>query len=201
MGYSQGSEEEVILKYFGDFKGVFLSIGENNGIDLSNVRQLAVDGWSGVCVEPSTVAFSKLEDLYAGSKYVSVHNIAIGTEDSEMDFYESDEHLGRGDYALLSTIVPKEMNRWGNTQKFTKTKCLCLTYNTFIQNSSVKKFDFISIDAEGMDYEILTQIDLSETKMVCVEFNQKGKDKYVGYCRKYGLELVFENYENLIFAR
>lgn len=46
MGYSQGNEEEVILNYFGDFKGVFLSIGENNGIDLSNVRQLAVDGWS-----------------------------------------------------------------------------------------------------------------------------------------------------------
>ena len=49
MRFSQNQEEDVILKYFEYLPvGTFLSIGENDGQTLSNVRALAEKGWHGV---------------------------------------------------------------------------------------------------------------------------------------------------------
>jgi hypothetical protein len=53
-----------------------------------------------------------------------------------------------------------------------------------------------------MDYEVLSQMNLSELgcKILCVEFNGVNKNKYVDYANKFNLHLVNENAENLIFA-
>jgi hypothetical protein len=61
----------------------------------------------------------------------------------------------------------------------------------------------ISIDIEGMDYEILSQMNLDELgcKILCIEFNGLEMDKYVDFVSKFNMHLVNQNAENLIFAR
>ena len=49
--YSQNNEEEIILNFFKEKKGIFLDLGAYDGIGLSNTRALAEKGWKGVCVE------------------------------------------------------------------------------------------------------------------------------------------------------
>ena len=57
MDYSQNGEQLIIEKYFGDFKGILLDIGANDGETLSNSRSLIKKGWQAVLVEPSESAF------------------------------------------------------------------------------------------------------------------------------------------------
>ncbi len=62
----------------------------------------------------------------------------------------------------------------------------------------------ISIDAEGFDYEILTQIDLKEVdcKMLIVEYNGDLNEqmKFVEYANKFKMKLHAKTYQNLIFV-
>lgn len=198
--YSQNGEQAIILNYFKEKNGCFLSIGENDGQTLSNVRALALSGWTGTCVEPATEAFSKLQELYVDTP-IECFNVAIGTENGRIAFYDMGTHLGKEDTSLLSTINKKEIDRWKGTVEFRETECTSWTFETLEQNSLYLTYDFISIDAEGMDYEILKQIPLTDVKMVCVEYNGKDEEKYVRYCEKYGLKVLHKNFENLIFAR
>jgi len=105
MRYSQNNEEDIILKYFGDFKGHLLDIGANDGVTLSNSRKLMETGWTGDFVEPSDKPFVKLSTLYP-----NCHKVAISTENGLTNLYDSDSHLSSDESGLLSTIKQAETN-------------------------------------------------------------------------------------------
>lgn len=203
--YTQNSEEQVILDYFGKTKLTvspfrLLSVGENDGITFSNSRALIEAGWNAILVEPSPKAFKKLSELYKDSAYVFAIEAAIGTETGKMILHDSNEHCGA--HGLLSTLIPDEKKRWEGSQTFEETEVQCYSWKDFHSIVGNPKFDFISIDAEGMDYDILSQMDLKALgcKMVVVEHNGKEIEKYIDYCSKLGMHELVRNAENLIMA-
>ncbi len=203
IDFSQGREQQVILDYFQDRIGTYLDIGANDGITFSNTRALYVLGWLGFCVEPSPAAYAKFEAENPPDGPTLI-NAAITTQDGPIDLYDSGTHLKKGDVALLSTTVPSEMARWARSgEQFTKTTVRGITFATLLKECGRDKFDFVSIDAEGMDYSILTQMNLTElgVQMLCIEFNQKNEKQFVDYCAKFGMRLHRKTYENLIFVR
>lgn len=203
MKYSQNNEEAVIAGYFGARIGKLLSLGENDGITLSNSRALIEKGWKAVLVEPSPVAFGKLFELYGVNENVNLNNVAIGNENGRSPFYDSGTLLNQGDEALVSTLSPTETKRWGNSVKFTDIDVDVVTVANLFEKMKSPFFDFVSIDCEGMDLDILRQMDLDamETKCLCVEFNGKDEVLYFAHVRKYGFRLIHKNGENLIYVR
>ena len=91
------------------------------------------------------------------------------------------------------------MQRFRSITSYTPVEVKVFRWKTFLNRVKYKTFDFISIDAEGLDLDILRQIDLSNTRMVCVEWNGKQKEEFIAACP--GFRLIHENGENLIFAR
>lgn len=206
--YSQNGEQAIILNYFGDRKGVFLDIGANDGVTFSNARALNELGWKGVLVEPSPSAYKKLGENYWPPVGGAVYLIpaAITTADGPIDLYDSGTHLKKGDVALLSTTVPKEMDRWKKSgEQFTKTSVRGITFETLMKETGHTHFDMISIDVEGADLDVLRQIDLTAVgcQLLCIECNQRKDDERAvdEYCRKHGMKLLARSYENLIYAR
>ena len=199
MRYSQNNEQDIVLAYFQSRKGFFLDIGANDGVTLSNTYALQLQGWSGVLVEPSEEAFNRI----LANPLVAKFNVAIGETDGHCTFHEMGNHLGKGDVSLLSTIKKTETKRWPGTE-FKERMTEVWTYNTLIKNSPFKYFDFISIDAEGVDFEILEQINLKHTQMVCIEHNGNVDLFHLikDYCNKAGLnKCLLTNLENVIWAR
>lgn len=202
--YSQNDEEKYITEYFGDFKGELLSIGENDGETFSNALRLIELGWMAVLVEPSRWAFHKIQVLHRNNPVMAIR-AAVGTECGTTTLYESGPHLvSRKDYSLLSTIKESEKKRWKNNVAFKPVKVNIIDYAALLKIADRKSFDFITIDAEGMDIEILKQIDLTKTKMVCIEWNliEADKQTIIDYCALYGMtKTVLVNAENIILAR
>jgi FkbM family methyltransferase len=200
---SQNNEEKLILDYFNGYIGTFLEIGANDGQTLSNCHEVALQGWGGVCVEPSIQVFPKLKKLYAKNKKIQCLQLAIGNEDKTVKFYESGNLLSGSDAALVSSVDFEETKRWRRNVSFVTTEAQMVTFETFMQKSKYNKFDLISIDAEGFDFAILSQIDLTQIgcKMLVVEWNGKDKSLYQMYCEGFGMRLHAENAENLIFIR
>ena len=198
--YSLRNEEQLIKDYFGNFQGTLLSLGENDGKTLSNVYAALIDGWHGVLVEPSKTAFSKLYELWKDRQDIELVNVAISDTDGIAEFFESGTHLGTGDTSLLSSLKKDETVKW-TRETFTQTEIATLTYKSLLTKVRRIKYDLISVDCEGVDWEILQQIDLTDTKMLIVEFNGIDKVKYVDYCAKFGLHLYSQNPENIIFVK
>jgi FkbM family methyltransferase len=199
MRYSQNNEQDIILQYFGSRKGFFLDIGANDGQTLSNTYALQLQEWKGVLIEPSEEAFNRIKVRYGVQKF----NVAIGTEDGHCTFHEMGNHLNAGDVSLLSTIKKTELKRWPGVE-FKERMTEVWTYKTLLKHSPLKFFDFISIDAEGVDYEILEQIDLKYTDMVCIEHNSNADlfQLIKEYCNNAGLyKCLLNNLENVIWAR
>jgi FkbM family methyltransferase len=202
--YSQGAEEQYILDYFGTKKGTVLDLGANDGKTLSNSLNVIEQGWNGILVEPSKKVFERLEKLHKQNEKVVCFNIAISNVEGELEFFESGSHLSKEDFSLLSTLKPSEMNRWiGSGTDFNPITADAITFKTLLDKSPYKKFDLITIDIEGLDYDVLTQINLREVecKMLIIETNSVEDNKYINYCAKYDMKLLHKNQENLIFVR
>jgi FkbM family methyltransferase len=198
--YSQNQEEKYILDYFKSFKGNLLDIGANDGFTFSNSRALMERGWRGDLIEPSKLAFQKLADLYANNNNATLWNLAVTLENGPIEFYESGPLIGKNDISLVSTAKVTELARWKNIE-FNPTTVQSITIETLFQYAHNPKWDFITIDIEGLDYDILKEIDLTYTKLVCVEHNGIEVEKYIDYCEEFGMKLIYQSGENILMAK
>lgn len=203
--HSQNQEEKYILDYFKDYEsGTFLSVGENDGETLSNVRALALTGkFCGVMIEPSPVPYRKLKALYEKEKKgcFYTYNVAVGNVNGSAILHDSGSLLKKGDTGLVSTLVAEEKKRFQNVLSYEEVEVKVYRWKTLLNRLTIKKFDFISLDAEGLDWDILEQMDVSEVKCLCIEWNghQYLKEKFSQ--KMEGFKIIYTSGENLIFGR
>jgi FkbM family methyltransferase len=193
--YSQNDEQRYILEYFKNPKEVFfLDIGAFDGRVLSNTHALALLGASGVCVEPSPSVFPYLQKLYRDNTRIKLYDFAIAEEDGEMDFFDSN-----GD--ALSTLCKEDIAAWEKYgHKFTKTTVKVKTIKNLLALSGITKVDFLTIDAEGYDFQILKQIDLTSlgVKMICIECPHEKRNPVKQYLGERGYKVIYHNSENIL---
>lgn len=194
--FSQNNEEEHIIKYFEKWKkGRFLDLGAYDGKTFSNTHQLALNGWSGVCVEASAGPFRAMCDLYKGNDKIELVNALIlpDTEDARflMEFYCSAD--------ATSTIDEDHRATWAETTPFQKVWMQPI-YMSSIERRFGNQFDFINIDLEGINFDVMMGIIAWDPQMICIEHDG---DKYRTEQIKQimGLEEIYRNQENVILAK
>lgn len=203
--YSQNQEEAHILQYFKDCGNVtVLDIGANDGKTFSNSLALIERGASAVLVEPSPKAFERLKALHFDrTENVLCLNVAIGAKAGRVILHESGPHLEH-DLSLLSSVSIEETEKWRSTVDFEPVRVNMITYADLQKLSGIKDFDFITVDAEGMDMEILKQIDLTNARLVCVEHNSQPSVamRIKSHCALFGLNnMLYLSGENILIAR
>lgn len=201
--HSQNREEEVILDYFKDFTGTFLDVGANDGETLSNTRALALNGWCGVLIEPSPKAFRKLKSLYEGSKKgcFYLYECALGNTNGKIILHESGALLGTEDVGLVSSLDKEEIKRFSRTVQYEDVEVKVFRWKTFLNRLYTKTFDMISIDIEGLEVDVLKQMDLKDVKLICVETNGNLEKKKVLDDLLQGFKVIYTSPENLIYVR
>ena len=194
--FSQNKEELHIGRYFRGVTGNLLDLGAYDGVKFSNSLKLLLNGWTGTLIEASPTVYAELQknmQTYLGERVV-LGNFAIGTYDGVMKFYNNNDAVATG--------VDADMEKWSEYTEFETIEVPVRTYKTVFEG---QKFDFISIDIEGMDYDVLTQIDLDEVgcRCVCIEYNSDMVlyRKFREYFLKFGMRLLHKNAENVIYVK
>lgn len=206
----QNNETQVVIDYFTkkygpDFKGNVLDIGANDGVTFSNSFDLIQSGWSAWLVEPSS-AFNEIVAFYCSNSAVIYYNVAIGPNAGKMVLYESGAHVKDGlDNALVSTLVPDEMVRWGSV-KFKPVTVDVITFDDLYDKMGhPDNVHYVTIDVEGYEMHVLPHIDLSAIgcEVLCIEWNGRYDlwHMFTEYCNKFGMKEIHRNGENLIFAQ
>ncbi len=192
--FSQNNEQEIILDYFGDFKGRFLDIGAYNGVDLSNTRALLELGWTGVMVEPNPFNLVDLiNNCRPFSERVSIISAGIGNWTGVKQL-RIDDSPGRG---WAASFVPDKDG--------ISLPCPVIVNVPLLPISVCYEagyFEMISIDAEYMDLDILTSFDLDPLKncrLLVIEAVER--DMTRAYLESVGFKIHAETPENIIAAR
>ena len=162
MYKSQYNQDKILNeKYFNNKKnGVFLDIGAHDGIDLSNTYFFEKNlEWSGICFEPVPTVFNSLSQ----NRNCTLVNGCAWYEDTKKTF-----RVVKGYSEMLSGILdsynPLHLNRINNEcetygSTYEDIEVDCYDINKILIQNNLKKIDFISIDTEGSELEILKRID------------------------------------------
>lgn len=161
-----------------DYKrnGFFVEFGATDGILLSNTWLLEKEfGWQGICAEPNPVFYERLKR----NRSCFVSNQYIGrTTGEEVEFIFADAYGGSVEYADDDSHMEKRRayQEAGHTAMVTSTSL----HDFLIQHNAPEFIDYISIDTEGSEYEILRDFpfDKWDIRLLTVEhnFTEKRKD-------------------------
>ena len=165
--YSQCGED-LLIQYIFTLRGIakpsYLDIGANDPFFISNTALFYEKGSRGINIE----ANPQLAAKFAIARPQDINlNIGISDKEEELDFYIMQDDT-------LSTFSKTESDFMiSKGKQLKKIKQIPLTTIATVLDKYFKnKFpDFMSIDVEGMDFQILKSIDFttSAPKVICVE--------------------------------
>lgn len=167
---SQYDEDEIISQFFRrqhpkDGWNYLVDIGAADGVDNSNSRKLLEWSWEGLLVEPNPQYFRDLLKLYSpdaneGNKSVRLSNYAISNITGRRKFYLNNQ--------CSSLMYPIGYQ--------IEVEAITLT-DLFELYKVPSYFDFLSIDCEGSDMDILQSLDWKRWKvdLICIEYSMDKK--------------------------
>lgn len=161
MSYSDSGEDDYILGLFPKgYIGTAVEVGAGDGKVLSNTLLLEENGWNVLCVEPNPDLAS---DLIATRKHV-VLCACLGHEGEE-DFYSYVNPGGahREVVATVGDLSEDFRSRFCNTASRDPVirKVRVATLDSLLEGwSHQDPIDFISIDVDGREPEVLAGFDL-----------------------------------------
>ena len=66
------------------------------------------------------------------------------------------------------------MNDWGKKEDMVKIQTTSITFDKICSNHNITNIDYLQIDTEGFDSEIIKMIDLSKYKINNIRFEKWG---------------------------
>lgn len=182
-------------------EGMVVEVGANDGCYCSNSYPFIHRGWRAILLEPNPAVFQKLRELYTSNPRVQCFRLACGAEDACLPL-----HLGKGDsgYATLSD----EKSWWYEATRSEETVPVEVKPLRSILDaaSCPKDFDFLSVDTEGFDYQVLVGLDLDiyRPRVIVTEDEKppythaEDKDRLL---RRHGYRLAKHIQSNAIWVR
>ena len=162
--------QEIFALIQNDFKrdGYFVEFGATNGLELSNTYLLEKEfGWGGILAEPAKIWH---EDLYK-NRSCNIETQCVWNKSGEtLSFHESDE-------AALSTVNFLRTMADGNKDDRLAGKqydVQTISLEDLLKKySAPKRIDYLSIDTEGSEYEILSNFnfDAYDIRAITCEHN------------------------------
>ena len=173
--FSQFGEDLFIADFFANQKeGKYVDLGAFHPMRLSNTYLLHKKGWSGTNIDLNPITI----DLF---------NLARKNDDNICCLIAGKDNLLKDvyfeDWSAANSLTSNE-----NLSE--KKKMKTRTFESLIY----KDFDFLNIDLEGHDYEILQTIDFKKfnPKLICVEIleNCLDKENIFNFLRRYNYSFI-----------
>lgn len=138
---------ERIFNKFNKYNGFYIDVGAHDPIRFSNTYKLYNSGWNGINVEPNKKTFKRF--LRFRKRDINL-NLAV-SDKKNLTFYKFEES------ALNTTSLKTiKLRKSQGYNCIDKENIECLTLNEiFFKYRRNRSIDFLNIDTEGTELEIL----------------------------------------------
>jgi FkbM family methyltransferase len=188
-----------------------VQVGANDGINNDPIHKfIKRDHWHGVLLEPQKYVFEKyLKPLYRKTKGITVMNAALDSEDGFKPIYKISFSNARWATGLTSfnrkileesvksgyieTVAGKEgCPLPENKEDYIieeSVECICTA--TLLKRAGIKKTDWLQIDTEGFDFEIIKMFNIGVTKPTVIAYENlhlslSDREECIKYLKTYG---------------
>ena len=168
----------------------YFQIGTNDGND--GFRRLCILDKPDIIilVEPNIKHLTSIQNNYKDFSNVHIFNNAIYYQnDEEVELFipakdgiyglpgvQPDRKQGNHTYTDGQfSLLP--MNDWGEKKNMCSFKAKTITFDTICEQLNIKNIDFLQIDTEGFDSEIIRMIDLSKYNIKNIRYEKWGFSK------------------------
>ena len=172
-------------------KGYFVEFGAANGKYLSNTYLMEKNFlWTGILCEPAKNFQQELKK----NRNCTIEDICVWNKSNELlEFIETDipEHSSLVRFSLLDRMAHtrKKGNRY-------KVKTITLN-ELFEKNNAPHEMDYLSIDTEGSEFEILESLNHNKYKfnfITCEHMYTPKREKIYNLLSSKGYKRIFENF-------
>ncbi|MFT0861688.1 FkbM family methyltransferase [Ancylobacter sp. G4_0304] len=150
--------------------GFFVEFGATDGVKLSNSYLLETEyGWNGICAEPNPELFRQLQQ---NRSCITSPACIGGVTGQEVEFILADAFGGIAEYAQDD---PHAERREAFRQDGRVMHVTTVSLDDFlVQHNAPREIDFMSIDTEGSEYEILSHFpfDRWRIRLMTIEHNR-----------------------------
>lgn len=160
----------VIFEFARTHPGAFvIQIGSHDSSQLDPIRRhIETRGWRGILVEPIPEVFERLKANYAHVEGLIFENVAIAPHDGSMELHyvpQTDEAGLPPWYDALASfhrdVLLSHRKFIPDIEDRIRTReIVSMTFDSLCTKHAISAVDFIQIDTEGYDYEIVKLIDL-----------------------------------------
>lgn len=153
--YSQNGEEIFLKeKFVNKEKGFYVDVGSFHPFYFSNTYWAYKRGWNGINIEPNIENF-KLFELFR-PKDINI-NCGISEDEGIMKYYQFEE-------AALNTFNRDVVEFYENVRHKEVKEVLDVEVrrlDNILREKNIKKIDFLDIDVEGAEMDVLRTIDFN----------------------------------------
>lgn len=184
LGPPSLDESDVAYAALRGRRGVMLDIGAHHGGSLA---RFADDGWSVHAFEPDPANRARLESAFGGRPNVTINPVAVSDVCGEMPLFTSELSTGISSLAAFTDAhVP------------TATVPV-ITLRSYLASAGIAAVDFMKVDVEGFERNVLRGYDWSvRPEVVVLEF-EDAKTLALGYSwRELAKELVRHDYDVVV---
>lgn len=197
--YSQEGEDLILNKLFNHKKrGVYVDVGAHHPFRYSNTYLLYSKGWRGINIDASKEAVNNFDKTRQDDI-----NIQAAVTDKIVDvkyYIFEDNAFNTIDGKHAQNVINSGQSKLINTLKIRTITLKTILNKHYNGKASI---DFLNIDTEGSDYNILKSNDWAKykPKIICVEaINKRGESKLItNYLTKRNYIPVAKSINSLIF--
>ena len=174
-------------------KTFFIEAGANDGISQSNTYFLEKKyGARGMLIEPSA---SNFEKCYVNRSQKNIYeHCALVSENFEGEYVEmifDNLRTSKKNFDKYEDIVNFDninIKKWTDYQFLSPTK----TLSSLISKHNINKVDFLSLDTEGSEFDILNGSNLKSgiIKNILVEIRDRNKNEIFNLLKKYNYKFI-----------
>ena len=177
--HSQFGQDKYIYESFFKEKdnGTYLEIGADDGIRFSNCFFFEKLGWTGIAIEPREDAYEKL----INNRKCKCIKVALSDKEEETEFLDI-KGYGLGLSGLINKYDQRHINRIYNEiqhqdnkgNEIVKMKTQKLS--NILNDNKFLDIDFLSIDTEGSELDILKTLDFNKVKIKIITIEDNYND-------------------------
>ena len=204
---SQFGEDKKILKLFKEKRyGTYLDLGCFHPIRQNNTYLFHKLGWKGINIDLNPLTIELFNIARPNDLNLCV---AISKKKGTKDLFFDNE------LSSLNTINKNHtlfLKKAFNQIHLKKRKIKTNTLNNILKKYKINKIDFMNIDIEGNEFEVLKTINFKkiDIKVICIEivnyeiYSDKikiNKNKIFNILKKNNYRLKFKTFVNYIFIK
>src|SRR5947207_7902459 len=155
ISYAQNFEDVMLARVFaGRTDGFYVDVGAGDPSYLSVTKWFYDLGWSGINIEPNRALFSKL--AAARPRDINL-DCAAGAASGTAEFFETEA----GEFSTLSP-QSRDANKAEGLAQLSRAVTVAPLSTILQQHAVGRRIDFLKIDVEGWEHEVLCGLDLEK---------------------------------------